>query len=73
VVRDALLDPHREERSVLDLLLGHAISYQGEFARHYRLAFGESPVETRARALRRPGRRTDGAVARPEPLDRVTS
>lgn len=51
IVRDALLDPARPERTVLDLLLSMGISHQGEFAGQYRRLFGESPSETRARAL----------------------
>jgi AraC family ethanolamine operon transcriptional activator len=54
LVRDALLDPTRPEATVLALLLAFGISHQGEFARQYRRAFGESPVQTRARTVDRP-------------------
>lgn len=50
IVREALLDPSRPERTVLELLLAHGISHQGEFAGQYRRLFGEAPSETRARA-----------------------
>lgn len=59
VVRDALLDPTRTEATVLDLLLAFGISHQGEFARQYRRAFGESPVQTRASTIGRPNWRVD--------------
>jgi AraC family ethanolamine operon transcriptional activator len=60
LVRAALLDPSRPERTVLDLLLAHGITHQGEFAGQYRRLFGETPSRTRAAAL---GRRRD----RPRP------
>ncbi len=53
IVRDALLDPARPERTILELLLSMGISHQGEFAGQYRRLFGESPSETRARAFAR--------------------
>ena len=53
IVRDALLDPARPERTVLELLLSMGISHQGEFAGQYRRLFGESPSATRAGALTR--------------------
>ncbi len=56
LLRSALQDPSRSERTVLDLLLAHGISHQGEFAGQYRRLFGETPSETRARALRSPRR-----------------
>jgi AraC family ethanolamine operon transcriptional activator len=48
IVREALLDPSRPERTVLELLLAHGISHQGEFASQYRRLFGETPSQTRA-------------------------
>ncbi|MGD8683949.1 MAG: helix-turn-helix domain-containing protein [Chloroflexota bacterium] len=60
MVREALLDTSRAERTVLDLLLAHGITHQGEFAGQYRRLFGETPSQTRAAAL---GRRRD----RPRP------
>jgi AraC family ethanolamine operon transcriptional activator len=56
LMRDTLLDTSRPERTVLDLLLAHGITHQGEFAGQYRRLFGESPSQTRAAAL---GRRRD--------------
>jgi len=56
LVREALLDPSRPERTVLDLLLAHGITHQGEFAGQYRRLFGETPSQTRSAAL---GRRRD--------------
>mgnify|MGYP001826997744 CR=1 FL=1 len=56
LVREALLDPSRPERTVLDLLLAHGITHQGEFAGQYRRLFGETPSQTRTAAL---GRRRD--------------
>jgi AraC family ethanolamine operon transcriptional activator len=54
LVREALLDTSRPERTVLDLLLAHGISHQSEFARQYRQLFGEVPSQTRTAALGRP-------------------
>lgn len=56
LVREALLDESRLERTVLDLLLAHGITHQGEFAGQYRRLFGETPSQTRSAAL---GRRRD--------------
>lgn len=70
VIRDALLDPRRSEGTVLELLLAHGVSHQGEFARHYRQAFGETPVQTRARMLgRRDWRAATVTVSATEPAD----
>ena len=55
MVHDALLDTARPERTVLELLMAHGITHQGEFAGQYRRLFGEAPSQTRAAALR--GRR----------------
>jgi AraC-like DNA-binding protein len=56
LVRGSLLDPSRPERTVLELLLAHGITHQGEFAGQYRRLFGETPSQTRAQALARPHR-----------------
>ena len=53
IVRDALLDPARPERTVLDLLMTHGITHQGEFAGQYRRLFGETPRQTRGRTMAR--------------------
>jgi AraC family ethanolamine operon transcriptional activator len=65
LVRDALVDPSRPERTVLDLLLAEGINHQGEFAGQYRRLFGETPVQTRARALARHGDRSPSAESWP--------
>ena len=60
IMRDALMDPSRPERTLLDLLLAHGITHQGEFAGQYRRLFGESPSATRSLAL---GRRRDWSAS----------